>query len=165
MSYSFDISQLEVLTALTFDASVELDQFQKTPESGQFEFTIDRRTFENVERSKFLFWTRTKYHGQTAKLRLDQVEEIVVDGNKEEAVNDFILDFKWNASKGQLEMKTVRGLTVKFIGKSDMSIQLTDLAESEFGNGRSFGNSGYTKDEWIEFLAERKYVTQHQLCN
>jgi hypothetical protein len=157
MSYLFDISQLEVLTALTYDASVELDQFQKTPESGRFEFTIERRTFENVERSKFLLWTRTKYHGQIAKLRIDQVEEIVVDGNKEEAVNDFILDFDWNASTGQIEMKTTLGLTIKFIGKSSMILQLRDLAESKFGNGRSFGNSGYTKDEWTEFLKEKNY--------
>ncbi len=160
MKYLFDISQLEILSKLTFDASIDFEELQRELISGKIEFTIERRTFENVIRSKFLFWDRTEYQGKKSKLKFSGVKSKRLEGIDELFQdNHFINEFQFNKDKGVLEMTTSFGLLIELGIDADLKIELTDIENSDFGSGKSSGKHGFTKEEWTKYLTEKKYAT------
>ena len=48
MKFTFDISELEILSILTFDPSIDFSDLQNIPINGQIEFNMERSTIENV---------------------------------------------------------------------------------------------------------------------
>jgi len=57
------------------------------------------------------------------------------------------------------------GLGLRFeraIG-NELQIELKDLAASDFGKGSSLGTHGFTKNEWVEYLKEKKHAPQQAL--
>lgn len=160
MNCTFDISQLEILSILTFDASVNYSDIQPTPINGQIEFEIERRSFESVRRSKFLFWDRTEYQGKKSKLVISGIKSISIEGgDKLFKDNHFIDQFEINKETGNLEMKTSFGLLVIFDISASFKVILSDIQNSEFGSGKSFGKHGFTNMEWKEYLIKMNYAT------
>lgn len=160
MKYLFDISQLEILSMLTFDASINFEDLQQKPVSGKIKFTIERRTYENVRRTKFLFWDQTEYQGKKSELKFSGIKSIRLEGIDEHfRDNHFINEFGFNKESGRIEMATSFGLLVEFEIDANINIELSDIEDSDFGSGKSSGKHGFTKDEWTEYLIEKKYAT------
>lgn len=161
MKYKFDISQLEILNVLTFDSSIEFSDLQKQPVNGQIEFEIERRTFEDVKRTKFLFWNKTKYKGYASilcfiglnKIKLQGIDELHKD-------NHFINEIRYNENDNHLELITSFGLSAILFIESNFKIELENIRESNFGKGSSFGRHGFTKEEWKKYKIEKNYALQ-----
>lgn len=159
MKYKFDISHLEILNVLTFDSSVEISDLQKQPVNGQIEFEIQRRTFEDVIRTKFLFWETTKYKGCASILRFIGLNKTKLNGIDEgHKVNHFLNEIRFNENDVCFELITSFGLSVLLYTEPNFTIELENIRESNFGKGSSFGRHGFTKVEWEEYLIEKNYV-------
>ncbi len=158
MNYKFDINQLDILTVLTFDASIEFEDLLNEPINGQIIFEVERRTVENVKRRKLLFWDKTEYLGKCSKIQMKGVISTQfgeVDGQFSN--NHFIDSFRLNESNGEVELITSFGYVVSFKVNDDFQIELMDIRDSEFGKGFSFGKHGFTDDEWKHYLIKKKF--------
>jgi hypothetical protein len=159
MEYKFNLYQLQILNRLVFDASFDLRLPEVIIQKNNFlQLELERRTFENVTRTKTCFITKTKLSGQTSTIRFENVSDIYIDRKTEIIANDF-LDKILIDTKGKLSIisrtspvKITMNVTEKTI------IYLKDIRESNFGSGIVYGKSGFTKDEWIVFLKENDYT-------
>ncbi len=149
MIYKINESNLEVINHLIFDASVQLDDLKKLSIDKPIEFEIERRCFEDVKRTYFLFWTTTSFGGKTSLIRLSGVSKIEFEGLEEEfSDNHFINELTFNANSKVLELNTSFGTSVKFSFSNELDGELTDMKNSSFGAGQLFGSKGFTKEEW-----------------
>ncbi|WP_344789442.1 hypothetical protein [Postechiella marina] len=164
MTYTFDINQLHILNTLIFDSSIEYSDLKSELKNGTVEYTIERRTFENVTREKNLLGTKTKYSGKSSILKFSGIKSISISkGNDIFKDNHFIQNIELNSEKNVVELTTTFGITVKFNVSDLFSLELIDLNDSEFGKGTSSGKHGFTKEEWNEYLKKEKYVLQQRV--
>ncbi|MEQ6117962.1 hypothetical protein [Reichenbachiella sp. MALMAid0571] len=153
MVYEFDISQLHILSILVFDASIEPDELKIQPNNGQLNFSIERRTFEAVKRSKWLFWNRTKFNGKSSRLQLNGVANCnLLNLEKPISGNDFINNFKYDGTNNLVELTTALGRVLRINPETSFMAKLEDLTDSDFGKGTSSGKLGFTEHEWLEYL-------------
>jgi len=164
MKYRFDILQLEILNVLIFDSSIEFSELQKKPVNGQIEFEIERRTFEDVKRTKFLFWNMTKFKGCASVLRFIGLNKIKLQGiNELHQSNHFINEIRYDEDNNYLELITSFGLSVLLYTEPNFKIELENIRESDFGKGSSFGRHGFTKEEWKKNKIEKNYALQQKI--
>jgi hypothetical protein len=162
MEYIFRIDQLEILNHLIFDASIDLDDIEKMSlVNSSVQFEVERRTLENVTRQKKFWGTVTLLSGMTSLLRFENVSGLTVSGLTDQFKHNHFVDSLSLDKDGKLMLTTVYGLIVKMDVSERTRIILRDLRESEYGKGRVGGKSGFTADEWTDFLNEKKYKT----CN
>jgi hypothetical protein len=158
MKYIFRTNQLEILNHIIFDASIDLDEIEKMIlTSSALEFEIERRTLENVTREKNIFGTFTLVSGMTSIIRFENVENLVVSGLTEQFKHNHFIDSLNVDKDGKMTLLTVYGLLVKMDITEKTRIILKDIKGSEYGKGRIGGKSGFTADEWIDFLNENNY--------
>ncbi|GGG01889.1 hypothetical protein [Pontibacter amylolyticus] len=149
MVYQIDLQDLESLNHLIFDASVEFEDLEKLSIESPIELKLERRSFENVKRKKFLFWSSTTFDGKTSLLKLHGVKDIQLEGIDDRFKNNhFINEIAFNSLDNALELKTVFGLRIKFVLDSGFRGELIDIGDSDFGTGSLFGSKGFTKNEW-----------------
>ena len=164
MEYIFSIAQIELINQLIFDASIDLEDIEKLQlTDSSFEFEIERRAFENVSRRKKLFWTFTYLNGMTSTIRFENVGHLTISGLKEEFKHNHFISGINIDTDGKLILETVYGLIIKMSVSSNTRIYLKDIKESMFGRGTMGGKSGFTSDEWIAFLKEKKYVGSKEI--
>ncbi|WP_258105888.1 hypothetical protein [Marinoscillum sp. MHG1-6] len=157
MRYRFDKKQLHLLSILTFDASLEPVDLDTRLTNNQLELTVERRTFESVKRSKWLFWNRTSYLGKTAELRFIGVSQAQLTNiNTEISGNDFIKDISLNETANKVELRTTSGRTLQLTPTDNFKVELEDIRDSNFGKGTSFGKHGFTESEWNELTANEE---------
>ena len=159
MNYNFNTSQIEILNQLIFDGSIQISDLKNLKLcNSTFEIKIDRRAFESVKWRKKLLWTFTYLNGIKSIIRFENVKNIDVQNIKSNLQkNDFILELTLkNAS--QLIISTVSGVIITIETNEKTKIYLNNLDKSNFGNGLVCGKSGYTDDEWKEYLKEKKYI-------
>ncbi len=157
MRYRLNKSQLHILSTLIFDASVEPEELTQELKSNQLLLTLERRTFESVRRTKWLFWNRTQYLGKTSELKFLGVSnsELTDDNNRISGI-DFINGISLNEPTNTIELRTVSGRNLQLSPTENFTVELVDIRDSNFGKGSSFGNHGFTETEWKELLAHEE---------
>jgi hypothetical protein len=160
MTYRFDINNLDILNHLIFDSSMNPGEL-KLSEDGTMELTLERMALEEVERTKMLFWNKTKWKGKRSVLKFYGVKNIKVLHTDEDKKDDnhFIDGLVYDPVMALLELITSFGLTVEFDITDQFHCKLTDISSSDFGNGSCFGKVSYTKEEWKAYLKEMDYKT------
>ncbi|MBK9670901.1 MAG: hypothetical protein IPO70_01330 [Bacteroidetes bacterium] len=121
------------------------------------EFEIERRTLENVTRKRKIIGTVTILNGMTSLIRFEQIDNLSVSGLSENYRHNHFLDSIELDNDGKLKIKSVNGLLIQMNTSKKTKIILLDLRESEFGKGKVFGKTGFTADEWTEYLKEKSY--------
>lgn len=160
MEYSFTIDQLEILNRLIFDASIDLEDIEKLHlENSSLEFEIERRTFESVTRRKKLFWTFTYLNGITSIIRFENVNELTVSGLTEKFKHNHFINGVRIDEDGKLAIESIYGLIIKMNFSEKTKIYLKDISEIKLNKGTVGGKSGFTADEWTDFLKAKNYVS------
>jgi hypothetical protein len=158
MEYFFRTDQLEILNHLIFDASIDIDDIEKISSADtSVEFEIERRTLENVIRKKIITGTITILNGMTSIIRFEQIDNLLVSGLSENFRHNHFLNSIELDKTGKLKIKSINGLLIQMDTSKKTKIILMDIRESEFGKGQVFGKSGFTSDEWTEYLKEKSY--------
>ena len=158
MEYFFRTDQLEILNHLIFDSSIDIDNLEKISSlDTSVEFEIERRTLENVTRKRKIIGTVTILNGMTSLIRFEQIDNLSVSGLSENYRHNHFLDSIELDNDGKLKIKSVNGLLIQMNTSKKTKIILLDLRESEFGKGKVFGKTGFTADEWTEYLKEKSY--------
>lgn len=127
MTYSFDISQIEILNHLIFDASVDFEQINKlTTQNQTIEFNIERRTFESVTRKKILFWTKTYLNGKKSLLQFTDINNFSIAGVNENFKDNHFINSITADKSNNVIMTTVFGLTITLnVGNNFKASDLT----------------------------------------
>jgi hypothetical protein len=159
MVYTFRTNQLHIFNVLFFDSSISLQSIETLKLVDNYvEFEVERRAFENVTREKKLFGHSTNLKGVTSTIRIENVSELSVSGLTEQFMcNHFFVDAETD-SKGEINIESVFGLKINLRPKGDFIIKLSDIKDSDFGNGTLGGICGYTKEEWRHYLVKEKYI-------
>jgi hypothetical protein len=161
MAYNFDINNLDILNHLIFDSSMSPGEL-KVAADGTMEITLDRRALEDVERKKFLWWNKTKWKGRKSLLKFYGVKSINVLHTDEKVKDDnhFIDGLVYDPVMAILELITSFGMTVEFDITDQFYCTLTDIGESDFGNGSCLGKASFTKEEWKAYLKKMEYEAE-----
>jgi hypothetical protein len=158
MTYTFDITQLDILNTIISDASVDNEQFKKLAGSDtEIEFIIERREFENVERKNILHWTVTYFAEKKSVLRFTGVRKCSVTGSENTGKGKNQLTGVTKDHSKQVIITTAFGLTITLLAGINFRAILTDLEESSSGKGICLGARGHTSTEWINYLQGRNY--------
>ncbi|MGB3947346.1 MAG: hypothetical protein WBM13_05150 [Bacteroidia bacterium] len=143
---------------LIFDSSISLNDIEKLNiTNNSLKFEIERRTLENVTRHKKIGGTVTLLSGMTSSLCFENISDLTVFGLTEQFKHNHFVDGLNLDKDGKLSLTTVYGFCVKMNVSEKTRIVLRDIKKSEFGKGRIVGKSGFTSDEWTNFLNEKKY--------
>lgn len=158
MNYKFDKDSLEVINRMIFDASVNVEDLSNLKVQDKIQFELERRTFEDVERKKFLFWDRTVFKGKLSQLIINGVRGIMINNeNKKSSSNVFVQELVYENSSETLKLITTE-LTFELNVSSNLTGELIDIKDSSFGaKGLSIGRFGFTKQEWADYLHEKNY--------
>lgn len=146
-SYKFNINELAILRELVFDSSFKISKDFFTNSS--FSFEIERRKFEDVKRSKFLFWNISEVKGVKSILSFINVSKI--DIKRKFNSNDFINGISL-LENGDILLEGSLGSSIYIKPMSQFRIELKDISFSDFGKGRIFAKVGFTKKEWVNYF-------------
>lgn len=162
MNYVFDIDNFDILNQLIFDASVEYENIITSLDKNPLILELERRTFENVTRTKRLFGTTTHYHGRRSELCVFGLKQATIKSTDDRFKdNHFINGITVNQDSNVARLTTSFGLELILEFDKKLAIKLIDRGHSKFGEGSSLGKHGFTKDEWEKYLKEKKYPPQY----
>jgi hypothetical protein len=160
MTYSFNINQIETLNILTFDANINCDDLKNLKlTNSSLEFNIERREFENVRRSKCIFWTRTFLVWKESVLQFKNVKNFKITIGNDFKISDCSISKIISKNSFQIDLNTTHGSIISIDFFNDPMIELTDIKESDRHDGVILGSSGFTKDEWEKYLEQKKFTT------
>jgi hypothetical protein len=160
MTYSFNKNQIAILNILVFDADIICDDLKNLKlTNSSLEFNIERREFENVRRSKRIFWTRTFLAWKKSILQFKNVKDFQITIGDDLKISDCSILKISSKTSCQLDLNTTLGSTITIDFFNDPMIELTDIIEADRHDGIVLGSVGYTKDEWIKYLEQEKYIT------
>jgi hypothetical protein len=162
MNYVFNKYNLEILSGLIFDASIDYEDLASKMGNSTMEF--ERRTFENVKRKKRFWVTSAHYGGKKSKLiisgiihsRLTNIDDRFED-------NHFVKAVYFASGTNRVVLLSGRELRFELAIGNEFQIELKDLSASDFGKGSSLGTHGFTQNEWVEYLKEKKHAPQQAL--
>lgn len=150
--YSFNKQNINLLTELIFDSSIEIPvSFDPKILNRNISFKIERRILEDVRRKKILFFNKTIIKGSLSSLTIYPVYNIKnnISNNVLNSDNDFIHEIIYDQDSKILIINTIRIVNAIELHVDDaFIIVLEDIMESNFGKGICFGKVGYTIDEW-----------------
>ena len=161
MNYTFNISNLEILNRLIFDSGFDFHEMMENQKREEFQIKLERRSFENVIRTKGLLGTRTRFTGRLSLLRISGFDNLEITGVQERFKDNHFLSQIIENDKNEIELASNFGLVIKLEPQRDFKIELLDLGKSSYGKGSLMGKKGFTESEWKEYLEEKKYLPQH----
>ncbi|MCZ4410047.1 hypothetical protein O3Q51_14590 [Cryomorphaceae bacterium 1068] len=141
------------MNRLIYDASVEYENIVENLPKNPLTLKLERRTIENVTGRKWFFGTITRYQGGNSEIEIRGFKKMTLtSSNNRFKDNHFINEILFDRKDGTVKLTTCFGLELIIEVEEDFSIALVDLGESDFGKGISFGNHGFTKEEWNQYL-------------